>query len=189
MPLQVPIFGPCSSVPRSSSHQPRCSRSPAVGVRVAARGQSTMAGGRSSTGIRRRLRPEQGAKTSRAASPSFARRSRLPPCIIDAEIVGCDAKGVPDFHGLMAGSAHGCCAWCFDLMTVGGKDVRPSRWRSAARDLRVCSGRRPRPAALLGGVRRPREANRGSARTRLEGIVSKGANSPTARAPTPAGSR
>jgi bifunctional non-homologous end joining protein LigD len=48
----------------------------------------------------------------------------LPPCVIDAEIVGCDADGVPDFRSLMAGNAHGYCAWCFDLLSVGGKDVR-----------------------------------------------------------------
>jgi bifunctional non-homologous end joining protein LigD len=48
----------------------------------------------------------------------------LPPCVIDAEIVGCDADGIPDFHALTTGNAHGCCAWCFDLMMVDGKDVR-----------------------------------------------------------------
>jgi bifunctional non-homologous end joining protein LigD len=48
----------------------------------------------------------------------------LRPCVIDAEIVGCDANGIPDFRSLMAGNAHGFCAWCFDLLSVGGKDVR-----------------------------------------------------------------
>jgi bifunctional non-homologous end joining protein LigD len=27
----------------------------------------------------------------------------------------------------MAGNAHGFCAWCFDLLSVGGKDVRRAR--------------------------------------------------------------
>jgi bifunctional non-homologous end joining protein LigD len=45
-------------------------------------------------------------------------------CIIDAELVGCDADGVPDFHALTTGNNHGCCAFCFDLMMVDGKDVR-----------------------------------------------------------------
>lgn len=31
----------------------------------------------------------------------------LPDCIIDAEIVGCDADGTPDFRGLMAGNSAG----------------------------------------------------------------------------------
>jgi bifunctional non-homologous end joining protein LigD len=48
----------------------------------------------------------------------------LPTCIIDAEIIGCDADGIPDFHALTTGNAHGCCAWCFDLMMIEGKDVR-----------------------------------------------------------------
>ena len=48
----------------------------------------------------------------------------LPPCIIDAELVGCDADGIPDFHALTTGNAHGCRAWCFDLMMIDGKDVR-----------------------------------------------------------------
>jgi bifunctional non-homologous end joining protein LigD len=48
----------------------------------------------------------------------------LPHCIIDAELVGCDADGVPDFRSLMAGNAHGFCAWCFDLMMIGAKDLR-----------------------------------------------------------------
>jgi bifunctional non-homologous end joining protein LigD len=48
----------------------------------------------------------------------------LPPCIIDAELVGCDADGIPDFHALTTGNNRGCCAWCFDLMMIDGKDVR-----------------------------------------------------------------
>ena len=48
----------------------------------------------------------------------------LPPCVIDAEIVGCDADGVPDLRCLMAGNARGYCAWCYNLLSVGGKDVR-----------------------------------------------------------------
>ena len=48
----------------------------------------------------------------------------LPPCIIDAELVGCDADGIPYFHALTTGNAHGCCAWCFDLMMIEGEDVR-----------------------------------------------------------------
>ena len=31
---------------------------------------------------------------------------------------------MPDFRSLMAGNAHGYCAWGFDLLSVGGKDVR-----------------------------------------------------------------
>ena len=48
----------------------------------------------------------------------------LPPCIIDAELVGCDADGIPDFRALMSGNSHGFCAGCFDLLMIDGKDVR-----------------------------------------------------------------
>ena len=34
----------------------------------------------------------------------------LPPCIIDAELVDCDADGIPDFHALTTGNNHSCCA-------------------------------------------------------------------------------
>jgi bifunctional non-homologous end joining protein LigD len=47
----------------------------------------------------------------------------LPDCIIDAEIVGCDADGILDFRSLMAGNSAGLCAWCFDLLAIDGKDV------------------------------------------------------------------
>ena len=50
--------------------------------------------------------------------------SKLPQCVIDAELVGCDAKGMPDFRSLMAGNAHGYCAWCFDLPMIGSEDLR-----------------------------------------------------------------
>jgi bifunctional non-homologous end joining protein LigD len=41
-------------------------------------------------------------------------------CILDAEVVACDAEGNPDFAELMRGAPHGCCAWCFDLMELDG---------------------------------------------------------------------
>jgi bifunctional non-homologous end joining protein LigD len=61
--------------------------------------------------------------SSRFASIRAALRA-LPPCTIDAEIVGCDADGMPDFHGLMTGNSAGYCAWCFDLLVVDGRDIR-----------------------------------------------------------------
>ena len=92
----------------------------------------------------------------------------LPPCVIDAEIVGCDADGVPDFHALTTGNAHGCCAWCFDLMAIDGKDVRrePLEERrahldgSARRADQICSAS-PRPSTTREAARR-----RGRARSR-----------------------
>jgi bifunctional non-homologous end joining protein LigD len=68
------------------------------------------------------------SKSGRSITPRFPvirdALAKLSPCIIDAELVGCDADGIPDFRGLMAGNSHGFCAWCFDLLSIGGKDVR-----------------------------------------------------------------
>jgi bifunctional non-homologous end joining protein LigD len=44
--------------------------------------------------------------------------------ILDAEIIACDHQGLPDFRALMSGAKHGMCAWCFDLMALGGRDLR-----------------------------------------------------------------
>ena len=58
-------------------------------------------------------------------SPIRAALADLPAYfIMDAELVGCGADGVPDFHALTTGNNQGCCAWCFDLMMIEGKDVR-----------------------------------------------------------------
>jgi bifunctional non-homologous end joining protein LigD len=51
------------------------------------------------------------------------------PChtaIIDAEVVVCDSEGKPDFDRLM--SRHkdeDLCTWCFDLLQLERKDLRP----------------------------------------------------------------
>ena len=44
--------------------------------------------------------------------------------IIDAEITACGRNGVPDFYELMRGAQHGLCAWCFDILEIGGKDLK-----------------------------------------------------------------
>ncbi len=51
----------------------------------------------------------------------------LPLCsaIIDAEAVACDEDGKPDIEILMQNSAGTLCAWCFDLLELNGRDLRP----------------------------------------------------------------
>ena len=49
------------------------------------------------------------------------------PCrsaIIDAEVVVCDSDGKPNFTALMARSTENLCCWCFDLLSVDGRDLR-----------------------------------------------------------------
>ena len=47
----------------------------------------------------------------------------LPDCVIDAELVACDTDGKPDFQALMRKDPN-LCVWCFDLLEVGGADLR-----------------------------------------------------------------
>lgn len=67
-------------------------------------------------------------KSGKSLSSRFAvvreALGKLPQCVIDAELIGCDGEGIPDFRSLMAGSAPGYCAWCFDLLMIGSKDLR-----------------------------------------------------------------
>jgi bifunctional non-homologous end joining protein LigD len=67
---------------------------------------------------------KNGKDISGRFAPIRAALRNLPACIIDAEVVGCDADGMPDFRGLMAGNSAGFCAWCFDLLAIDGRDVR-----------------------------------------------------------------
>jgi bifunctional non-homologous end joining protein LigD len=45
--------------------------------------------------------------------------------VIDAEITACNQHGLPDFYALMRGAQHGLCAWCFDILEIAGKDLKP----------------------------------------------------------------
>lgn len=46
-------------------------------------------------------------------------------CVIDAEGVALDAEGRPDFRALVGGQKHSRVAWCFDLMEINERDLRP----------------------------------------------------------------
>lgn len=48
--------------------------------------------------------------------------------VIDSEIVACDESGQPNFKTLMSAgrNATNLCCWCFDLLSLNGKDLRPS---------------------------------------------------------------
>ena len=100
--------------------------------------------------------------------------SGLPSCIMDAELVGCGADGGPDFHALTTGNNHGCCAWCFDLMMIDGKDVRhePLEKRRARLQqiLRDADGDRLRFSEAFDDPVKLLEA---AIKLGLEGIVSK----------------
>jgi len=103
----------------------------------------------------------------------------LPACIIDAEVVGCDADGMPDFRSLMAGNSHGLCAWCFDLLSIGGKDVRrvPLEERRA-RLHQLLSGADGDLLRFSEAFDDPEKLLAAAVKLGLEGIVSKKRNQP-----------
>jgi bifunctional non-homologous end joining protein LigD len=99
-------------------------------------------------------------------------------CIIDAEGCALDADGNPDFRALVGGQKDKV-AWCFDLLEVDGRDMRPfplvtrrvrlkALLKRAASELLLCSEAFADPAKLLDAC---------DARG-LEGIVSKKADQP-----------
>ena len=98
----------------------------------------------------------------------------LPPCIFDAELVGCDADGIPDFHALTTGNNHGCCAWCFDFMMVDGKDVRhePLEQRRARLEV-LLAGADGDLLRLSEAFDDPMKLLEAAVKLGLEGIVSK----------------
>lgn len=59
--------------------------------------------------------------------PMLEPLSRLPAksAIIDAEFVALNAKGLPDFRALIGGQIYNLVCFCFDLMELNGKDMRP----------------------------------------------------------------
>ena len=62
--------------------------------------------------------------TSRFKSVAIALATLpLTSCIVDAELVACDAEGQPNFYALMGGAKHGCCAYCFDLLELDGDSL------------------------------------------------------------------
>jgi bifunctional non-homologous end joining protein LigD len=99
--------------------------------------------------------------------------------IIDVELVACDDTGKPDFRALISGGWHGVCAWCFDLMHLNGRDLRPlplDERRDLLRNLLIeaddhalrFSDDFPDPDKLLAAA----------SRMGLEGIVSKRRDQP-----------
>lgn len=100
-------------------------------------------------------------------------------CIIDAGGVSVDELGRSDFAVLMAGKRDTCCAWCFDLMELNGKDVRPLPLVERRRRLEALLRKSPHPL-----LRYSQDFGDGTKllavaeEMALEGIVSKKRNQP-----------
>jgi bifunctional non-homologous end joining protein LigD len=99
--------------------------------------------------------------------------------IVDAELTACDTDGLPDFGALLRNDADCLCVWAFDLLAINDKDLRqlPLHERKARlqRLVQKYGDDRVRysdafddPDILLDAC----------TRMKLEGIVSKRADSP-----------
>ena len=85
--------------------------------------------------------------------PSIAaavRRLAAKDAVIDGELVSCDEAGKPDFYALMRRRTSGLCVWCFDLLMLGGRDLRSEalEQRKAKLEALLTQDRRQHVAAL-----------------------------------------
>jgi bifunctional non-homologous end joining protein LigD len=101
-------------------------------------------------------------------------------CVIDGELVACDANGAPDFYALhFRRRSHSLCVWAFDLLYVNGRDLRGLPLVAQKRQLEKLVLKAQVDWLQLSepfddGVMLLNEADRRG----LEGIVSKRADSP-----------
>jgi bifunctional non-homologous end joining protein LigD len=94
--------------------------------------------------------------------------------IIDAEIIACDAEGLPNFYALMRHAPHGCCAYCFDLLEFDGRQLTTVPLDERRYLLRQLLKRRDQDAVRLSEVfDDPHELLAACEKRGLEGIVSK----------------
>ena len=100
----------------------------------------------------------------------FPAAVKLPPCIIDAEVVADDANGGHDFYTLLRNNVP-LSFWCFDLLSLRGKDVRllPLGTRRARLRQLLPSG----PLHFSEAFADPHALLQKAAQYLLEGIVSK----------------
>jgi len=99
--------------------------------------------------------------------------------IIDGEIVAYDETGKPDFYTLLLRRASGVSVWCFDLLGLGGDDLRSlpleeRKKRLAALLSKVNDGRLKMSESFDDAAKLLEAAGR----MNLEGIVSKKRTAP-----------
>jgi bifunctional non-homologous end joining protein LigD len=101
--------------------------------------------------------------------------------ILDGELVASNRDGTPDFAGLHRRSveAHAMHFWCFDLLALNGRDLRPDPLAKRRARLQALLGRFDCPAVLPSesfgdGLALLRVAEK----RRLEGVVSKRRDAP-----------
>jgi bifunctional non-homologous end joining protein LigD len=104
--------------------------------------------------------------------------------IIDGEIAAYDETGKPDFNALLRRRASGVCVWCFDLLGLGGEDLRPfplaERKERLIALLSLADDERLRVSESFDDGEKLLEA---AGRLNLEGIVSKKRSAPYVAGP------
>ncbi len=145
-------------------------------------------------GYRMQLRIADGAATLRTRkgldwTERFASTAEaaltLPDAIIDGEVVALDADGAPDFAALQAalseGQSRNLVYFAFDLLAVGGDDIRDRPLSERKEKLKSLLGRGSK-AALIRYVDHLADAGEAVLRSacgmNLEGIVSKRLDAP-----------
>ena len=94
--------------------------------------------------------------------------------IIDAEAVACGDDGKPNFKLLMQNSTGALCAWCFDLLELNGRDLRPLPLLERRIHLRHLLAKADEHALRYSdGFNDPEELLAAAEQQGLEGVVSK----------------
>lgn len=111
--------------------------------------------------------------------------SALPDCLIDGEVVALDKQGIPDFSALQAAlsdrKTDELIYFAFDLLFIGGEDLRnlPLRDRKARLKTLFARSKLPQTLRYVDHIEAAGDAVLQSAcRMHLEGIVSKRLDAP-----------
>jgi len=111
--------------------------------------------------------------------------SALPDCLLDGEVVALDQHGAPHFAALQAAlsdrKVDGLIFFAFDLLFIGGEDLRglPLRDRKARLKALCAKSKRPRTLRYVDHFETAGDAVlRSACRMHLEGIVSKRLDAP-----------
>ncbi len=94
--------------------------------------------------------------------------------VIDGELVSCDETGMPDFYALMRRRTSGLSVWCFDLLILGGRDLRSEALEKRKAKLEVLLRKtEDTPLRLSHTFADGEKLLHAAAQQGLEGIVSK----------------
>lgn len=99
-------------------------------------------------------------------------------CIIDAEGCAVDEQGRPDFRALVGGQKHSRLAWCFDLLSCDGRDLRPFPLLTRRVRLRALLKAQPEGLAYSDSFADPDKLLSACNERGLEGIVCKRVDQP-----------